>query len=97
MNTRRCSEDQRCRPERKKHKKGSPEYKELQNKINDLDTANTELALNKRELQNKIEDLIVKQIDNTQKILIIAELCHDIKAKELRGLIDSANIDKIFQ
>ena len=42
------------------------------------------------EEKNKIEDLIVKQIDNTQKILIIAELCHDIKAKELRGLIDSA-------
>ena len=40
--------------------------------------------------KNKIEDLIVKQIDNTQKILIIAELCHDIKAKELRGVIDSA-------
>ena len=42
------------------------------------------------EEKNKIEDLIVKQIDNTQKILIIAELCHDIKAKELRGVIDSA-------
>ena len=41
------------------------------------------------EEKNKIEDLIVKQIDNTQKILIIAELCHDIKAKELRGVIDS--------
>ena len=40
--------------------------------------------------KNKIEDLIVKQIDNAQKILIIAELCHDIKAKELRGVIDSA-------
>ena len=40
--------------------------------------------------KNKIEDLIVKQIDNTQKILIIAELCHNIKAKELRGVIDSA-------
>ncbi|MDC1303413.1 alanine--tRNA ligase, partial [Pelagibacterales bacterium] len=42
------------------------------------------------EEKNKIEDLIIKQIDNTQKILIIAELCHDIKAKELRGVIDSA-------
>ena len=29
----------------------------LQNKINDLDTANTKLALNKTELQNKINDL----------------------------------------
>ena len=42
------------------------------------------------EEKNKIEDLIIKQIDNTQKILIIAELFHDIKAKELRGVIDSA-------
>ncbi|MDC0557592.1 alanine--tRNA ligase [Pelagibacterales bacterium] len=42
------------------------------------------------EEKNKIEDLIIKQIDNTQKILIIAELCHDIKAKELRSVIDSA-------
>ena len=38
--------------------------------------------------KNKIEDLIVKQIDNTQKILIIAELCHDIKAKELRKALN---------
>ena len=42
------------------------------------------------EEKNKIEDLIIKQITETDKVLIIIESCQNIKAKDLRGVIDNA-------